>query len=160
MGFINLTTRQSVFQNSLRWIQAIYKLKSEFFSSVNVHSTTNNKTNEYQVGHLWGTDSSMLNIVNEYFKVYENFISESEEKSLLTEIEPIFKRRRYQFDHWDGAIEGYRETEKEVWNEENSKIIQRLCQLSFPSDCGPMKHVHVLDLSKNGYIKPHIDSVK
>ncbi|GFS63970.1 alpha-ketoglutarate-dependent dioxygenase alkB homolog 7, mitochondrial [Trichonephila inaurata madagascariensis] len=92
--------------------------------------------------------------------LHENFISNSEEESLLKEIDPIFKRRRYQFDHWDGAIQGYKETEKENWNEENSKILQRLCNFSFSAECPPTKLVHVLDLSKTGFIKPHVDSVK
>lgn len=33
--------------------------------------------------------------------VYEDFLTESEEKTLLDEIEPYLKRLRYEFDHWD-----------------------------------------------------------
>ncbi|XP_055951377.1 alpha-ketoglutarate-dependent dioxygenase alkB homolog 7, mitochondrial-like isoform X2 [Argiope bruennichi] len=58
------------------------------------------------------------------------------------------------------AIQGYKETEKADWNEENSKIIQRLQKLAFPAECKTLKLVHVLDLSKDGYIKPHVDSVR
>ena len=35
--------------------------------------------------------------------LYENFISEDEEKQLLGEIEPYMKRLRYEFDHWDNV---------------------------------------------------------
>lgn len=58
------------------------------------------------------------------------------------------------------AIQGYKETEKEQWNEENSKVIKRLCELAFPLETVPLKLIHVLDLSKTGHIKPHVDSVK
>lgn len=36
-------------------------------------------------------------------KVHYDFISESEEKSLLNEIEPYMKQLRYEFDHWDNV---------------------------------------------------------
>ncbi|XP_015917252.1 alpha-ketoglutarate-dependent dioxygenase alkB homolog 7, mitochondrial [Parasteatoda tepidariorum] len=98
--------------------------------------------------------------VHKDFKLYANFLTEDEEIELMNEIDPIFKRRRYQFDHWDGAIEGYRETEKLEWNEKNSFVLQRVRELAFPSDTVPMKQIHILDLAKNGYIKPHVDSIK
>ena len=56
------------------------------------------------------------------------------------------------------AIHGYRETEKPVWNEINTPVIERLRKYSF--DSSVMQHVHVLDLAENGHIKPHLDSVK
>lgn len=33
--------------------------------------------------------------------VQENFLTNSEEKSLFDEVEPYMKRLRYEFDHWD-----------------------------------------------------------
>lgn len=33
--------------------------------------------------------------------VHNDFLSETEEKSILDEIEPYMKRLRYEFDHWD-----------------------------------------------------------
>ncbi|GFS90497.1 alpha-ketoglutarate-dependent dioxygenase alkB homolog 7, mitochondrial [Nephila pilipes] len=141
-------------------MKTLNKFKYEFFSFRYMHSTSNKQKNINQLDYIWGTDSNVINIVNEHFKVHDNFISEYEEESLLKEIEPIFKRRRYQFDHWDGAIQGYKETEKELWNEENHKILQRMQEFSFPAECPSKKAVHVLDLSKTGFIKPHIDSIK
>jgi len=39
--------------------------------------------------------------VCEGMRVYEEFISEDEETSLLSEIEPYLKRLKYEHDHWD-----------------------------------------------------------
>ncbi|XP_044762695.1 alpha-ketoglutarate-dependent dioxygenase alkB homolog 7, mitochondrial [Coccinella septempunctata] len=93
-------------------------------------------------------------------KVYENFLSVNEEASLLQELEPYMKRLRYEYDHWDNAIHGYRETERLKWNDENTKILDRVRHLAFPSDTSPLKFVHILDLAENGYIKPHIDAIR
>lgn len=58
------------------------------------------------------------------------------------------------------AIHGYRETERLKWNEANMKIIERVRKLAFPPEVAPIKYVHILDLDKNGWIKPHIDAVR
>jgi len=92
--------------------------------------------------------------------VKDEFITEQEEKSLLEEITPYMKRLRYEFDHWDNAIHGYRETERSAWNENNSKIIEKIRKAAFRDDVGQLQHVHILDLAKDGFIKPHVDSVK
>uniref|UniRef100_A0A1B6CYI1 Alpha-ketoglutarate-dependent dioxygenase AlkB-like domain-containing protein n=1 Tax=Clastoptera arizonana TaxID=38151 RepID=A0A1B6CYI1_9HEMI len=92
--------------------------------------------------------------------VLENFVSNDDEMSILNEIEPYLKKLHYEFNHWDDAIHGFRETEKQKWNIENSKILDRLRNIAFPLNCNQLQHVHVLDLSPNGYIKPHIDSTR
>nr|XP_022906386.1 alpha-ketoglutarate-dependent dioxygenase alkB homolog 7, mitochondrial [Onthophagus taurus] len=92
--------------------------------------------------------------------VHYDFITEEEEKSILDEIEPYLKRMRYQFDHWDDAIHGYRETERLKWNESNKVIIDRVRKIAFPPGVAQLKLVHILDLDKNGHIKPHIDAVR
>ncbi|XP_032787401.2 alpha-ketoglutarate-dependent dioxygenase alkB homolog 7, mitochondrial [Daphnia magna] len=91
-------------------------------------------------------------------KIHEDFISAEEENNLLEELELKFKRSRYQYDHWDDAIHGYRETEKPTWNEVNNNVINRLRSFAFSTTT--MQHVHVLDLAENGHIKPHLDSIK
>lgn len=58
------------------------------------------------------------------------------------------------------AIHGYRETERLTWNNENSKILERVRNLAFPPGVGQLRHVHILDLDKKGYIKPHIDAIR
>ncbi|XP_054271789.1 alpha-ketoglutarate-dependent dioxygenase alkB homolog 7, mitochondrial [Macrosteles quadrilineatus] len=92
--------------------------------------------------------------------VVESFINEKEEDCLLKEIEPYMKRLRYEFSHWDNAIHGYRETERLKWNEENTKIIDRVRNFAFPPGSAQLHYVHILDLAENGYIKPHIDAVR
>lgn len=92
--------------------------------------------------------------------IYENFITEDEEKCLLNEVEPYLKRMRYEYAHWDDKIHGYRETEFPKWNEENSKIITKIRRKAFPPDMPQLGHVHVLDLAEDGWIKPHVDSTR
>ena len=52
-----------------------------------------------KIGHA--TDPETEEMVKSGVKVYENFVSEEEEKSLMAEIEPQFKRLRYENTHWD-----------------------------------------------------------
>uniref|UniRef100_A0A8D8Y453 Alpha-ketoglutarate-dependent dioxygenase alkB homolog 7, mitochondrial n=1 Tax=Cacopsylla melanoneura TaxID=428564 RepID=A0A8D8Y453_9HEMI len=92
--------------------------------------------------------------------VYNDFLSVEDEQSLLQEINQFIKRQRYEYDHWDDAIHGFRETERSKWNEQNSKIIARVQNLAFASDVTPIQYVHVLDLEEKGYIKAHVDSVR
>ncbi|XP_018571209.1 alpha-ketoglutarate-dependent dioxygenase alkB homolog 7, mitochondrial [Anoplophora glabripennis] len=92
--------------------------------------------------------------------VHNDFLSEDEEKSILDEIEPYLKRMRYEFDHWDDAIHGYRETERLNWNEANTKTLNRVRSIAFPPNVAQLKFVHILDLDQKGYIKPHIDAVR
>ncbi|KAG6930337.1 alkB -like protein 7 [Chelydra serpentina] len=58
------------------------------------------------------------------------------------------------------AIHGFRETEIAQWSEESREILQRVRDMAFPPGVSQLSLVHVLDLDKTGYIKPHIDSVK
>lgn len=92
--------------------------------------------------------------------VYNNFLSVEEEQSLLQEINLFIKRQRYEYDHWDDAIHGFRETERGKWNDANTKIIERVQNLAFTSNVTPIQYVHVLDLEEKGYIKAHVDSVR
>nr|CAI5862590.1 unnamed protein product [Callosobruchus analis] len=92
--------------------------------------------------------------------VHSDFLSPEDEQSIIDEIDPYMKKLRYEFDHWDDAIHGYRETERLKWNEKNSLILDRVRSLAFPQNVSPLKFVHILDLDKKGYIKPHIDAVR
>jgi len=62
------------------------------------------------------------------------------------------------------VIEGYRETEKSEWTEESRPLLERLQEWTRRGKEGEglelLEKVHVLDLSEEGEIKPHIDSVK
>jgi alkylated DNA repair protein alkB family protein 7 len=95
----------------------------------------------------------------------EAFVSAKEEELLMKEVSKSMRRKRYQYDHWDGAITGYRETEKVQWISENEPVINRLALTASRAAVGGctlelLPTIHVLDLAKDGYIKPHVDSVK
>ncbi|XP_023229654.1 alpha-ketoglutarate-dependent dioxygenase alkB homolog 7, mitochondrial-like isoform X2 [Centruroides sculpturatus] len=106
------------------------------------------------------SDEGTLKLIQDDFKIYNEFLSEEEEKSLVEEAEKHLKRLRYQYDHWDDAIHGYRETEQKHWKEKNKIILQRVRELAFCPNTNHINQVHILDLEKTGYIKPHIDSVR
>lgn len=90
-----------------------------------------------------------------------NFISEEEESALFEEVNPYLRKLRYERSHWDDAIHDYRETEKGNWNENNSLIIERLKCVAFAEgSTSPLAHTHILDLSANGFIRPHVDAVR
>ncbi|KOB72653.1 Alkylated DNA repair protein alkB-like protein 7 [Operophtera brumata] len=94
-------------------------------------------------------------------QVLPEFVSEAEEASLMAELEPYLKRMRYEFDHWDNAIQGYRETERAVWNAPNERVLQRVRDAAFRrADTPPLPHTHVLDLAPAGHIKPHVDATR
>ncbi|XP_037649405.1 alpha-ketoglutarate-dependent dioxygenase alkB homolog 7, mitochondrial [Sebastes umbrosus] len=88
------------------------------------------------------------------------FITEEEEEAFLLELEPGLKKKRYEYDHWDDAIHGYRETERARWGPACEEVLNRVRSVAFPEGSPLLGPVHILDLDKTGYIKPHIDSVK
>jgi alkylated DNA repair protein alkB family protein 7 len=93
--------------------------------------------------------------------VWNDFISEDEEKSLLQEIEPHMKRLKYEKDHWDDAIYLYREREQRNWSPQNIAVIQKIMEKSIPDDIERRSSfIHILDLHEDGHIKPHIDSTR
>lgn len=119
-------------------------------------------------------------------KVLPNFINEKEEDILVQEVDPYMKRLRYEYSHWDNvgkmsniffvfglfcleiqyfesfvqAIHGYRETEWRKWSESSSQILDRVRREAFPPEMIQLSLVHILDLAPEGWIKPHIDSVR
>ena len=59
------------------------------------------------------------------------------------------------------AIQGFRETERKFFNKQNSLVVQRMKEQSFPSEGKEgqtLAYTHILDLADFGFIKPHIDS--
>lgn len=97
------------------------------------------------------------------FIIVPDIVSVEEESRLIDEIEKSLKRLRYQHDHWDDAIHGYRETEIIKWKDQNnSNVIQKLRNRVFADESitEQMQRVHVLDLCDSGYVKPHIDSTR
>ncbi|CAG0891992.1 unnamed protein product [Cyprideis torosa] len=80
----------------------------------------------------------------------------------MEEVEKVFKRSRYQWDHWDDAIHGFRETERSEWkNQESRAVIERIRRVAFgDQEKRIMSHTHILDISEEGWIKAHVDSVR
>jgi len=70
----------------------------------------------------------------ESFLIYENLLTEDEEANFMTEMEPHLKRHIYEKDHWDDAIQGFRETERKFFNKMNTPIVERIKSRSFPSE--------------------------
>lgn len=95
------------------------------------------------------------------FLVLPNFITADEEDLLLREVEPHLKRLRYEVDHWDDAIVGFRETEVGRWSSLCSGVLQRHRNTAFGNSASNvLVHTHILDLAEEGHIKPHVDSIK
>ena len=90
-------------------------------------------------------------------RIIDNFITAEEESILFEEVEKKLRRMKYESNHWDAVIHGYREIQKLVWSETAHPIIQRLGSMVTPP---LLPHTHVLDLSADGLITPHVDSVQ
>uniref|UniRef100_A0A3Q0R7B9 AlkB homolog 7 n=1 Tax=Amphilophus citrinellus TaxID=61819 RepID=A0A3Q0R7B9_AMPCI len=107
-----------------------------------------------------GSSRELVQRLGSQVEVRTDFITEKEEAAFLQELESGLKKKRYEFDHWDDAIHGYRETERLRWGAECEEILNRVRSVSFAQGSQLLGPVHVIDLDKTGYIKPHIDSVK
>ncbi|ELV10006.1 putative alpha-ketoglutarate-dependent dioxygenase ABH7 [Tupaia chinensis] len=113
-----------------------------------------------QLGWVRGSGPAVLRRLQDAAVVRPGFLSAAEEATLRSELEPELRRRRYEYDHWDAAIHGFRETEKSRWSEASRAILQRVKEAAFGPGQTLLSRVHVLDLEPRGYIKPHVDSVK
>uniref|UniRef100_A0A8C4MZ67 Alpha-ketoglutarate-dependent dioxygenase alkB homolog 7, mitochondrial n=1 Tax=Equus asinus asinus TaxID=83772 RepID=A0A8C4MZ67_EQUAS len=111
-------------------------------------------------GWVRGSGPAVLSRLRDAAVVRPGFLSAAEEETLSRELEPELRRRRYEYDHWDAAIHGFRETEKSRWSEASRAILQRVQAAAFGPGQTLLSPVHVLDLEPRGYIKPHVDSVK
>ncbi|KAM5238860.1 alpha-ketoglutarate-dependent dioxygenase alkB homolog 7, mitochondrial [Ctenodactylus gundi] len=107
-----------------------------------------------------GSDPAVLSRLQHAAVVRPGFLSKDEEETLSSELEPELRRRRYEYDHWDAAIHGFRETEKSRWSKASWAILQRVQAAAFGPGQILLSPVHVLDLEPQGYIKPHVDSIK
>ncbi|KAI1290370.1 Alpha-ketoglutarate-dependent dioxygenase alkB -like protein 7, mitochondrial [Halotydeus destructor] len=110
--------------------------------------------------YMFARNADVIQLIGSDMMVHEDFISEDEEATLLADVASELKRTRYETAHWDNAIEAYKEIEKSRWKKEAQNIISKTKQFAFPANYRTLSQVHVLDLAKEGVIKPHIDSVK
>ncbi|XP_076338114.1 alpha-ketoglutarate-dependent dioxygenase alkB homolog 7, mitochondrial [Tachypleus tridentatus] len=168
----NLIRLRLILQNNYKLCRALtlnfdkerVKTSSDSISSslsvTRISNGVTNVTNNKLPCYLEGSFSEIVATIANNMVVYEDFLNEEEEKNIIDEIEPYMKNLRYEYDHWDDAIHGYRETEKLKWNKKNEVTLQRVKQVAFTRNEPLLKHVHVLDLAEDGYIKPHVDSIR
>lgn len=92
----------------------------------------------------------------------QDVISSEDEKILVEECDFRLKRRRYERNHWDDVIIAFKEFETTEWSRQSSEILDRIRQSSLFTQHGPslLPSVHVIDLAPDGFIRPHIDSIK
>ncbi|OQR84536.1 hypothetical protein ACHHYP_13284 [Achlya hypogyna] len=94
-------------------------------------------------------------------QVMHDVISEDEELRLADEAATLLRRRRYETDHWDQVIVNFKEMETSKWTAEAKQILAHLRSLPvMPPQLSYFPTVHVIDLAEEGYIKPHVDSIK
>jgi len=98
--------------------------------------------------------------------VYE-VITKQEEASLVRYLDPLLLRKRYEGDHWDAVISKYKEIDLanrvmpidvQATLERVSSLVQSFYHLT--EDSTKMMPLHVIDLAEQGYIAPHVDSIK
>ncbi|XP_043602781.1 alpha-ketoglutarate-dependent dioxygenase alkB homolog 7, mitochondrial isoform X1 [Bombus pyrosoma] len=134
----------------------VYFINKYFnYNSVKYYSQSKNLFNKTEINFKnWEEE------LERTMQVLPNFITVEEEKSLMEEIDSYVRRLKYEQSHWDDAIHNYRETEKGKWNDENAKVINRIREKAFSKDMSQISLIHVLDLAPEGWIKPHVDSIR
>jgi alkylated DNA repair protein alkB homolog 7 len=109
--------------------------------------------------------------------VHPNFLSEEEHDAWVAEVEPLLARRRYETNHWDAVIHGFRELQR-PFDRLSANLLVRASlarvAAAVPPPWAPpgtaaaparspvplLPFVHVLDLAADGVIGHHVDSVK
>lgn len=119
-------------------------------------TSTKDVLTHFEFHGQWPTEEQQLFIKD--LRLHTDFITVEEETKLLEEIEPYMKRLHYEYDHWDDAIHGFRETERKQWYPHNRAVLDGVRQIAF--DGAIMPYVHILDLAAEGVIKPHVDSTR
>lgn len=109
--------------------------------------------------------------------VYPSFLTDDEARSLAKEASRRLKRRRFEEGHWDAVIKKYREVEMTTPREQMMQqsddriplfaqviddVRRHLTNNHFKSNCGNVRWLpcHAIDLSAEGELSAHVDSVK
>ena len=152
-------------------LRAIFHFKEGFVSAMLRYATISRqgKSNCRAFKRSVANQTFLAN----HYRVIEDIVSESEESNLVSFLDMKFRRKRYEGAHWDSVISGFKESElyeDEMLNEKNEttsigQIVQRIStfvQRSYAIKDGssPMMVPHAIDLSEEGYIDPHVDSIK
>lgn len=97
-------------------------------------------------------------ILQRCFLLQKEFITEAEEALLAGELSRKLKSMRWSDGHFDDKICNYREfciSDSSAYPVLNDIIQNRIVKLTLGRQLLP---VHILELRKDGYIKPHIDN--
>ncbi|CAH8593443.1 unnamed protein product [Schistosoma curassoni] len=142
------------------------------------YSTTFSTSQKTWLTKLNSKYPSLVEIVSNELIVKQDFVTEKEESSLISELDSVLCKRKYQTKHWDYAIKNFRELERKSWHSTtNQLVISRLkasttvsngltaSATAMEADVANIDQlvlplIHVLDLAENGEIMAHVDSVK
>lgn len=150
-----------MFLNSRYLLFTIKKIINQSRTSFHVSVPRNVSLKSYPEHYHSKHENHLQEIIKSMYLI-PDFINENEENDLIDEAEKIFaiKRIRFEQSHWDDAIHNYRETEHLNWNTQNQKIIERIRKTAFSENANHIKYVHILEIAKDGFIKPHVDSIR
>ncbi|CAG0921070.1 unnamed protein product [Notodromas monacha] len=112
--------------------------------------------------HASFSDVAMKTAVLQSMTVHADFLTTAEEAALVEEVSPRLKRMVYETEHWDAVIHAFKETEWPEWrNKANLAVIDKVRKTAFlGSKSRVVNSVHVLELRRDGFIQPHVDSVR
>lgn len=94
--------------------------------------------------------------------VHADFLSEDEHDALLRSAEVLLARTRFENNHFDGVIHGYREQQSRIASLQPvaRAAVERALQRFPPNAAAPLPTAHFLELAEDGAIAPHVDSIK
>jgi hypothetical protein len=62
-------------------------------------------------------------------QVIPDAITQEQHDAFCAELEPVFRRKRYEKGHWDAVIEDYKESERldDSWSAVNRATVEQVC---------------------------------
>ena len=94
------------------------------------------------------------------FIIKHDYVNEEIETLMMNDLNTRFKRIPYEKDHWDDAIINFREIQNNKFRKHATMVVAQIKNDAFSEDDKVIQNAHVLDLHEDGYIKPHIDSIR
>lgn len=101
-----------------------------------------------------------LSLLSRDFLYFPNVISETLERELIKECSRALRKADWCDSHFDSVIVGYRETtvsDLTATPQIKAFLANEIIPRFFINK--PLLPVHILELSRDGYIKPHLDNV-
>lgn len=158
-------------------------------TSKSIHPTITRRSSTTEINHkdiipnlnLINTKNASKNFDKSTAVVYNHpsIISPSESEILISDILQRTSRKRYQKGHWDSVISNYKEVEfydEGLLSNVSRRVISRIRYFlerkhlthydSNNHDDGSNGNnikwlpVHGIELKEDGYLKPHVDSIK